>query len=244
MAYTGQPVPSTVYNAARAKISDGKSVRVSVPESTTVEAGKFYLLGGFLGAAMQSVTTGAGETAEVILNIEPAEFETDQIKATDKASMTAGADIYWDDAAGAKYFTVTPKAVYAGKITAAADDNNVIWFKLAERPFALDDVTALAAAVGDLADLTTTAKASIVGAINEVDAKVAGNTALFGDLDDLTTTAKTSVVAAVNEVDAKVAAKVAPIADPDESTTAVEVATQLNALITALTAAGLMADSE
>ena len=49
MAYTGQPVPSTVYNAARAKISDGESVRVKVPESTTVEAGKFYLLDGFLG---------------------------------------------------------------------------------------------------------------------------------------------------------------------------------------------------
>ncbi len=212
MAYTGQPVPSTVYDAARAKVSDGKSVRVAVPESTAVEAGKFYLLGGFLGAAMQSVTTGAGETAEVILNIEPAEFETDQIKATDKASMTAGADIYWDDAAGAKHFTVTAKAVYAGKITAAADDNNVIWFKLAERPFALDDVTTLAAAVGDLGDLTTTAK--------------------------------NSIVAALNELDAKAAAKVDAIADPGEETTAAAVATQLNALITALTAAGLMSDSE
>ncbi len=212
MAYTGQPVPSTVYDAARAKVSDGKSVRVAVPESTAVEAGKFYLLGGFLGVAMQSVTTGAGETAEVILNIEPAEFETDQIKATDKASMTAGADIYWDDAAGAKHFTVTAKAVYAGKITVAADDNNVIWFKLAERPFALDDVTTLAAAVGDLGDLTTTAK--------------------------------NSIVAALNELDAKAAAKVDAIADPGEETTAAAVATQLNALITALTAAGLMSDSE
>jgi predicted RecA/RadA family phage recombinase len=212
MAYTGQPVPSTVYDAARAKVSDGKSVRVAVPESTAVEAGKFYLLGGFLGVAMQSVTTGAGETAEVILNIEPAEFETDQIKATDKASMTAGADIYWDDAAGAKHFTVTAKAVYAGKITAAADDNNVIWFKLAERPFALDDFTTLAAAVGDLGDLTTTAK--------------------------------NSIVAALNELDAKAAAKVDAIADPGEETTAAAVATQLNALITALTAAGLMSDSE
>jgi predicted RecA/RadA family phage recombinase len=212
MAYTGQPVPSTVYDAARAKISDGKSVRVSVPESTEIVSGKFYLLGGFLGVAMQSVTTGAGETAEVILNIEPAEFETDQIKATDKASMTAGADIYWDDAAGAKHFTVTAKAVYAGKITAAADDNNVIWFKLAERPFALDDFTTLAAAVGDLGDLTTTAK--------------------------------NSIVAALNELDAKAAAKVDAIADPGEETTAAAVATQLNALITALTAAGLMSDSE
>ena len=238
MAYTGQPVPSTVYDAARAKVSDGKSVRVAVPESTAVEAGKFYLLGGFLGVAMQSVTTGAGETAEVILNIEPAEFETDQIKATDKASMTAGADIYWDNTD--KCFTVTGTAVYAGKVTAKADTNGVIWFKLAERPYVLDDVTTLAAQVGNLATLTTTAKTSVVAAVNEVDALAAQ----VGDLADLTTTAKTSVVAAVNEVGAlvaaKEAAKVAPIADPGETTTAADVATQLNALITALTAAGLM----
>jgi hypothetical protein len=214
MAYTGQPVPSTAYNAARAKVSDGKSVRVSVPENTTIEAGKFYLLSGFLGAAMQSVTTGAGETAEVILNIEPAEFESDQTKEADRASMTAGKDIYWDNNNG--YFTVTGTTVYAGKVTSKADTNGVIWFKLAERPFVTDDVTTLAAQVGDLTDLTTTAKASVVAAINEVDAKVT----------------------------AKEAAKVAPIADPGESTTAAEVATQLNALITALTAAGLMAASE
>ncbi len=202
MAYTGQPVPSTVYNAVRAKISDGKSVRVEVPENTTVEAGKFYLLGGFFGAAMQSVTTGAGETAEVILNIEPAEFETDQTKEADRASMTVGKDIYWDNTE--KHFTVTGTTVYAGKVTSKADTNGVIWFKLAERPF-------VAAQVGNLATLTTTAK--------------------------------TSVVAALNEVDAKVAAKVAPIADPSTAT-AEEAATQLNALITALTTAGLMAASE
>lgn len=209
MAYTGQPVPSTVYNAARAKISDGKSVRVSVPENTVVEASRFYLLSGFFGAAMQSVTTGAGETAEVILNIEPAEYETDQTKEAERASMTVGKDIYWDNTE--KHFTVTGTTVYAGKVTAKADTNGVIWFKLAERPFVTDNVTALAAQVGNLATLTTTAK--------------------------------TSVVAAINEVDAKVAAKVTPIADPSTATTE-EVATQLNALFTALIAAGLMAASE
>lgn len=209
MTYTGQPVPSTTYNAARAKISDGKSVRVAVPESTTVEAGKFYLLSGFFGAAMQSVTTGAGETAEAILNIEPAEYETDQTKEADRDSMTVGKDIYWDNTE--KHFTVTGTTVYAGKVTSKADTNGVIWFKLAERPFVTDDVTALAAQVGDLATLTTIAK--------------------------------TSVVAAINEVDAKVAAKVTPIADPSTAT-AEEAATQLNALITALTTAGLMAASE
>ncbi|HHX86705.1 MAG TPA: DUF2190 family protein, partial [Firmicutes bacterium] len=114
MAYTGQPVPSTVYNLGGGKISDGKSVKVTVPESTKVVAGKFYLLDGFLGCAFQSVETGVGETAEVVLNIEPAEFETDQTKEADRASMTVGKDIYWDNTE--KHFTVTGTAVYAGKV--------------------------------------------------------------------------------------------------------------------------------
>ena len=206
MAYTGQPVPSTVYDAARAKISDGKSVRVTVPESTIVEAGKFYLLSGFFGAAMQSVTTGAGETAEAILNIEQAEYETDQTKEADRASMTVGKDIYWDNTE--KHFTVTGTTVYVGKVTSKADTNGVIWFKLAERPFVLDDVTALASQVGNLVTLTTTAKASLVAALNEVNAKVADNVTLF---------------------------------DSPEVGSAEE---KLNALITALTAAGLMSASE
>ena len=204
MAYVGQPVPSTVYNIGYGKISDGKSVKVTVPESTKVEAGKFYLLDGFLGCAFQSVETGAEETAEVVLNIEPAEYETDQTKTTDRASMTVGKDIYWDKSN--KYFTLSATDIYAGKITSAADENGVIWFKLAERPFSLDDVTTLAAQVGTL-------------------------------------------VAAINEVNAKVAEKVDPIADVEnlsvsDETDLQSVATKLNSLITALTAAGLMAAGE
>jgi len=178
-----------------------------VPKSTTITAGKFYLLDGFLGCACASVETEAGETAEVVLNIEPAEYETDQIKAADKTSMVKGIDIFWDK--NNKYFTITGTDVYAGKITVDADANNVIWFKLAERPYSVDSVTTLAAQVGSLSSLTTTAK--------------------------------TSVVAAINEVNGKKAAKVAAIADPSTAT-AEDVATKLNALLTALTNAGLMAN--
>ena len=46
---------------------------------------------------------------------------------------------------------------------------------------------------GSLATLTTTDKASIVGAINELDAEI-------GDIGTLTTTDKTSIVAAINEI--------------------------------------------
>jgi len=215
MAYTGQPVPSTVYNAARAKISDGKSVRVKVPESTTVEAGKFYLLDGFLGVAMQSVTTKANETAEVILNIEPAEYETDQTKEADRATMTVGKDVYWDK--NNKYFTLTATDIYAGKVTSDADTNGVIWFKLAERPYALDDVTTLAAAVGDLTDLETTDKTSIVEAINEVVDSIgdlkAENVSKIDDVEELSVSDATGLQA---------------------------VATALNGLIDALVNAGLM----
>ncbi|HHY47102.1 MAG TPA: DUF2190 family protein [Firmicutes bacterium] len=134
MAYTGQPVPSTVYNAARAKISDGKSVKVTVPENTTIEAGKLYLLDGFLGFAMQSVTTGAGQTAQITLNIEQAEYETDQITVAD--AFNKGDKIYWD--AVNKLLTTNPNNDASGnpqnrpvgRVTAAKDANNVIWFIL------------------------------------------------------------------------------------------------------------------
>lgn len=127
MAYIGQPVPSTVVNINTAKVSDGKSVRVTVPENTTIEAGKFYLLDGFLGVAFQSVQTGPGETAEVILNIEQAEYETDQISASH--AFTRGTLIYWDDVN--KRFTQTSEGNrLAGRVTEVKDVNNVICFIL------------------------------------------------------------------------------------------------------------------
>lgn len=67
--------------------------------------------------------------------------------------------------------------------------------------------------VGSLATLTTTEKASVVGAINELDADIATNAASIttnsnsiGTLGSLTTTAKNSLVAAINELDADNAA--------------------------------------
>ena len=127
MAYTGQPVPSSVHNIGYGKISDGKSVRVTVPDSTKIEAGKYYLLDGFLGCAMQSVETGAGETAEVILNIEQAEFETDQIAET--GDFLPGTLIYWDEGDGV--FTEEANGNRpAGRATVGKDENDVIWFIL------------------------------------------------------------------------------------------------------------------
>lgn len=116
------------------KVSDGKSVRVTMPESTVIEQGKFYLLDGFFGMAIQSVTTGAGQTAEVILDIEQAEYETSQIKAED--AFNKGDRVFFD--AAAKILTTNanpdasgnPQNRPVGRVTLAKDANNVIWFEL------------------------------------------------------------------------------------------------------------------
>jgi len=144
------------------KVSDGKSVRVTVPENTTVEQGAFVLLDGFLGLAVQKVVTGTGETKGLILNIEPGEYETSQIDKTQ--SFAVGTKIYWDDTE--KEFTETPTPVLAGVVTAAKDAGGVIWFRVA--PGIINDEAA--AAIGTMTTLTTDKKSTLVEAINEVDA--------------------------------------------------------------------------
>lgn len=129
MAYVGQPVPSKIYSIGGGKVSDGKSVRVTVPENTVIEAGKFYLLDGWFGCAFQSVTTGAGETAEVTLNIEQGEYETDQVAEAD--TLAAGTLVYWDDTAKALTESDgTGANRLIGRITVGKDTNNVVWFIL------------------------------------------------------------------------------------------------------------------
>ena len=78
---------------------------------------------------MQSVETGAGETAEIALNIETAEYETDQIDTA--KSFSKGDKIHFD-AANKRFTTDATAGVFAGVVTAEKDDaNNVIWFVFA-----------------------------------------------------------------------------------------------------------------
>lgn len=57
---------------------------------------------------------------------------------------------------------------------------------------------------GSLESLTTTAKDSLVSAINEINADLVAKGGNVGDLSDLTTTSKSSVVAAVNEIETQI----------------------------------------
>lgn len=54
--------------------------------------------------------------------------------------------------------------------------------------------------IGNLDNLTTTAKANLVAAINEVNSKATTNTTAIGTLANLTTTEKSNLVGAINEV--------------------------------------------
>jgi len=127
MSYKGQPVPSTVHHSYRAKVSDGQSVRVPVPENTEIVAQRFYLIASIFGASMQSVKTGEGETAEVILDIEQAEYETDQIDAT--KAFAVGDQIYWD-ATNSVLTTTASGNRKVGRVSSPKDAKNVIWFIL------------------------------------------------------------------------------------------------------------------
>ena len=164
MAYKGQPVPSTTYQKGYFKVSDGKSVEVSVPANSDLKAGQFAYLDGFLGVITRDVKTEAGQTAEAILTIEVAEYETDQID--DGKTFAKGDKVYWDNTN--KRFTTDTTGIFAGVVTNAQDSNGVIWFVL--WPGFVNE-TALQV-IGDLNVLNTTDNQTLVDAINEVVASV------------------------------------------------------------------------
>lgn len=118
----GQPVPTETHDAYRAKVSDGKSVTVIVPDDHEVEVNELCLIDGHLGFASQS----ADEGEEVILNVERAEFETDQIDTSHDYKI--GAVVYFDESENGLTEDKTDRI--AGIVTNSKDENNVIWFLL------------------------------------------------------------------------------------------------------------------
>jgi hypothetical protein len=214
MAYKGQPVPSTTYQKGYFKVSDGKSVEVSVPADSDLKAGQFAYLDGFLGVITRDVKTAANETAKAILIIEVAEYETDQID--DSETFAKGDKVYWDNTN--KRFTTDTTGIFAGVVTNAKDTNNVIWFVL--WPGFVADTSL--EVIGELGELATSNKTSIVDAVNEVNTNA----------DAAQADASTAL--------ARVAANVTCA----EDATADAVRTALIALLGALETAGLMDESQ
>ncbi|MEX0975044.1 MAG: DUF2190 family protein [Bacillota bacterium] len=172
------------------KTSDGKSVTVAVPAVTTITQGKFVLLDGVLGIAVQGIQTdaagdvisynGNSVTAglvnpEITLNIEHAEYETSQIDAAD--AFAKGDRVYWD-AGSLRFTTVAGDGIYCGVVTEVKDANGVIWFLFAPQQPALRQsatVAAVAAADGAAAAGVNPTKAEydvVVTLANENKAKI------------------------------------------------------------------------
>lgn len=130
MAYQGQPIPSTTLPISQIKISDGKSVDVTVPASTGVEAGEFCVIDGFFGVSLQKVNKDENTNGTLIaLQTEQAEYITTQIDTS--KTFAIGSALYFDSAT--KKLTDDSSvsgAILVGRITSAKDKNNVIQFVL------------------------------------------------------------------------------------------------------------------
>lgn len=130
MAYQGQPIPSTVLPISQIKVSDGKSVDVTVPAGTGVEAGEFCVIDGFFGVSLQKVNKDENTNGTLItLQTEQAEYITTQIDTSKTCAI--GSALYYDSAT--KKLTDDSSvsgAILVGRITSAKDKNNVIQFVL------------------------------------------------------------------------------------------------------------------
>ena len=82
--------------------------------------------------------------------------------------------------------------------------------ELASDIYGLEDETARGntetntSAIGNLANLETTAKTDLVSAVNEVKTEADSNETAIGNLNNLNTTAKTNLVLAINETLGKI----------------------------------------
>lgn len=103
-------------------VAHGKSVQVTAPAA--VSQGDFVLAGGFFGLAVNSAAAGQ----EVVLNIEPGEYETSQITTTD--AFNVGDPVYWDSTTKLLTTQAGTGNRMVGRVTLAKDANNVIWFLL------------------------------------------------------------------------------------------------------------------
>ena len=89
-----RPVPVTITSSRIAKVSDGRSVVVTVPTAQLIEAGRFYVIEGHFGAAFSHVPTTAPAGTLTALNVEQAEYE---VTSPQLASVTfvRGQLVYW-----------------------------------------------------------------------------------------------------------------------------------------------------
>ena len=226
-------------------VSNGRSVRVAVPESTTIVQDNIYLLEGFLGVADYSIITGAdgavtsykgqtvtglagmaGVAAELVLNIGTAEYETSQIDAAD--TFAKGDKVYYD-ATNHRLTTVGTDGMFCGVVTSAKDSGGIIWFVFI--PYLDEASGAVTASAAELNILDGMVRGTvIVGGVGNttgvISAKDAGKI-LVGDGNDVKSVAVSgdATLAANGDLTLalpkmKVVSKVCAIADFTDGTDA------------------------
>lgn len=112
------------------EVSDGKSVKVTVPANTSyaVAAGDFVLFDGWFGWAFAQAPISAA-AQEIALNIEQKEYETSQIDTAQ--AYAKGATVYFDTA-NRRLTSVAAGNVRVGRVT-VAKAGSVIWFVMADQ---------------------------------------------------------------------------------------------------------------
>lgn len=121
------------------RVGDGDAVKVTVPVSRDIIPGRWYLLDGYVGMAMERVITDAATTSVVALEVANKEYEVgnnngaglNEINAADAFAL--GNDVYFETTTGlfrsvAHGAAAPANSVLVGRVTLAKDANNVIWF--------------------------------------------------------------------------------------------------------------------
>ncbi len=148
-------------------VSEGKSVRVTVPAGVVVTQGDFYQIDGYLGWAAQTVDNPLA-AEPVILNTAVAEYETSQLDPA--APFAAVGDPVYFDAGAGLLTNVAGGNLYAGRITSPRDADDVIWFLF--DPCDIVGAVVAGAAVADVASPDGAAAAGANPTAAEFDAVV------------------------------------------------------------------------
>lgn len=109
----------------------GRNTVTVTPGAKVVTAGRFYLIEGFFGLAVQDTDPTNGlHRLQVNLNCEPGVYEvsTNQVTVAD-AFNTRGADVYFD-AATERFTTVAATNRKVGRVDVVKDAGGVIWVSI------------------------------------------------------------------------------------------------------------------
>ena len=150
------------------------------------------------------LANGIGLAAADIENGESGSLHLEgvfELPAVDDAAFAVGDTVYWLASSTNKVTKVQDSNKVAGVVMAIKGEAGTSAIVKINRKFAADVDNQ---SIGTLGDLTTTAKNTLVAAVNEIDVTRKANAIAIGTLGDLTTTEKTSAVEAINELDAEI----------------------------------------